>query len=151
MKTYENPYLDARMNSCRTLTSQSLDGPVAGVSSRPWLRDTLWMYRADRQRWCGCIPKKRRERAVDGWPGLLSGSQKWVRTSPFGVKILPCMICLAAWKKYCQWGIKCSSFATVSSFPFRAQILFSCQEDANPWWGSEPPLELQIARESDGA
>ena len=61
------------MNSCRTLTSQSLDGPVAGVSSRPWLRDTLWMYRADRRRWCGCIPKKRQSeskngRAVDGWP-----------------------------------------------------------------------------------
>jgi len=83
----ENPYLDARMNSCRTLTSQSLDGPVAGVSSRPWLRDTLWMYRADRQRWFDCIPKKRQSESkkmvfldVFGpWKGC-----GWVTWTPLG-------------------------------------------------------------------
>lgn len=63
---HENPYLDARMNSCRTLTSQSLDGLVAGASSRPWLRDTLWMYRADRQRWFGYIPKKHQSESKNG-------------------------------------------------------------------------------------
>ncbi len=86
------------MNSCRTLTSQSLDGPVAGASSRPWLHDTLWMYRADRRRWFGYVPKKRQRRSKNGVFGSWNCCG-WVTWTPFGFpKVSPYKV----WSNFCQ-------------------------------------------------
>ena len=90
------------MNSCRTLTSQSLDGPVAGASSRPWLHDTLWMYRADRPRWFGYIPKKRQRRSKNGVFGPWNCCG-WVTWTPFGFpKVSPYKV----WSNFCHSLVK---------------------------------------------